>query len=717
MKKLLYPFCLFTLFLLPMLACQYSASTEDGRAERPSATSTPAAIVRTPEDRPISVEGNLTDSEAPTVTESVTTEIDLSTLSTEEQLLVVAVPTRDLADLALRLKPGIDEIPSVVNEDVPDHEVGSEQQFWVHNSQTNANTQITAQLIHKTDVAYAWVQTEQDFDGDAIAKSIDTFSVQSYPAEREFFGSERRPGIDNDPRVHILHTTETGAGIAGYFSSADSFSRLANQYSNEKEMFYISLSWLNSISDYETYETVLAHEFQHMVHWANDRNEETWVNEGMSEFAQEVAGYEPDTGFARSFSNQPDTQLNTWNEVNSGNGNHYGSSYLFMAYFAQRFGPEVTKAVVANPLNGTAGFTATLAEAGYTDTFESVFSDWLIANYVDDVNALGLDGFYGYRKFEQSAPSLEQTYETYPASDEATVKNYAADYILLKGEKPLVVEFSGQNQTRLADTTPYSGERTWWSNRSDDSDSHLTRKFDFSTLDSDAFDAENPLLMDVAMWWNIEVDYDYGYVLASRDGKKWDILTGQNTTLDNPSGNSFGHAYTGTSPAPDDTESGEPDVVGGGILKPIDTVPHWRSETFDLSAYAGSDVYIRFEYVNDDAVNRSGWLIDDIQIPAIGYTTDFENGADGWESEGWLLTDNKLTQRWLLQVASLEDNVLIAIDRVMVDLSGEATLTIDSLGPNKSAVLIISALAPVTTEAAAYSYTITENEEIVVARQ
>ncbi|MCB9160169.1 MAG: immune inhibitor A [Caldilineaceae bacterium] len=65
-------------------------------------------------------------------------------------------------------------------------------------------------------------------------------------------------------------------------------------------------------------------------------------------------------------------------------------------------------------------------------------------------------------------------------------------------------------------------------------------------------------------------------------------------------------------------------------------------EQFDLSAYAGEQVQVRFEYVTDDAVTKSGWFIDDIAIPAIDYATDFEQGADGWESEGWLLTDNRL---------------------------------------------------------------------------
>ena len=91
-------------------------------------------------------------------------------------------------------------------------------------------------------------------------------------------------------------------------------------------MFYVNLEWLNRRAITTYYETVLAHEFQHMIHWHNDRNEETWVNEGLSEFAQEVAGYEPDTIFAEVFAQNPDTQLNTWGAANDDNGVHYGSA-------------------------------------------------------------------------------------------------------------------------------------------------------------------------------------------------------------------------------------------------------------------------------------------------------------------------------------------------------------------------------------------------------
>jgi hypothetical protein len=651
-------------------------------AARPQATSTPATDPVTP----------VVKGKQAMIVEAVVTPVPadlLSELPTEEQLHLVAVPTRDLRDLAERLKPGVDEIPLVVNATRPDYEIGDRLPFWVHDTQRNSNSQITAELVHMTDVAYAWVEVDQPYSRDDLARSIDRFSEEVYPAQVEFFGREANPGIDNDPRLHILHTTRTGSGVAGYYSSADQYSNLANPFSNEKEMFYINLSWLNGLRNYEAYETVLAHEFQHMIHWANDRNEETWINEGLSEFAQEVVGYPPDTVFARTFANRPDTQLNTWNESTGDNAEHYGSSYLFTHYFAQRFGPDVTRLLVAQPANGTEGVSEALAEAGLDETFETLFADWVVANYVDDPNALGMDGVYGYRDFMQAPPRLDKTFDRVPISkQQSTVNNYATDYILLETAGDITIDFAGQASTQLARTRPFSGDHAWWSHRGDDSNTRLTREFDLTDIAPG-----EPVEMEVAMWWNIEVDYDYGYVLASRDGQQWDILPGQSTTTENPSGNSFGAAYTGRSVDPHD-ENGDT------------AAPEWRQERFDLSAYAGEEILLRFEYVTDDAVNSSGWLIDDIRIPAIGYSTDFEDGVDGWQSEGWLLTDNRLEQRWLLQVLELQDNILMDLQRVEVDEDGRAAIAIDDLGEGRTAVLAISAMAPVTTEPAAYEFNI-----------
>ncbi|MEZ4859811.1 MAG: immune inhibitor A [Caldilineaceae bacterium] len=609
----------------------------------------------------------------------------LQDLPAEDQLLQMVVPTRDLRDLTLRLNPQVDEVPLVVNATPPSYTVGDELSFWVQDSSTNLNSKITAKLVYKTDVAYVWVQTGQQYDERALKHSIDRFSQQSYPAEVAFFGSEWYPGVDDDPRVHILHTVATGNGVAGYYSSADEYSRLANPYSNEKEMFYINLNTLSNAASYTYYETVLAHEFQHMIHWSKDRNEETWINEGLSEYAQEVAGYDPDTGFAVTFINNPDTQLNTWGIEPADRTVHYGSSYLFINYLTQRFGQETTKAMVAEPANGIQGVTDALRERGYSQDFNALFADWVIANYVEDPDALGLDGRYGYRNIDLPKPPLADTLHqgsAYPY--QATVNNYAADYIAIDPANLQSLDFSGGATTRLVGADPYSGNHAWWGNRSDDSNSRLTRRFDLSALAPGA-----PVAMDVAMWWNIEQDYDYGYVEASRDGQKWQILPGQHTTTENPTGNSFGAGYTGKSSAAAEQPS------------------TWMTERFDLSDYAGAPVWLRFEYVTDDAVTASGWLIDDIRIPALDYATDFEQNDEGWESEGWLLSDNQLTQHWLLQLLEFDGDTLAAVHQIPVDEQGHAHMDLADLAASgRQAVLVVSAYAPATTEPASYELTL-----------
>ena len=48
-------------------------------------------------------------------------------------------------------------------------------------------------------------------------------------------------------------------------------------------MFYMNYDAAQPGNDY--YDSILAHEFQHMIQWNVDKNEDSWFNEGMSELA------------------------------------------------------------------------------------------------------------------------------------------------------------------------------------------------------------------------------------------------------------------------------------------------------------------------------------------------------------------------------------------------------------------------------------------------
>ncbi len=591
---------------------------------------------------------------------------------------LVELPERDLRQLALALKPGVTEIPEVVNPTPPSYKVGDTEEFWVSNSDTQEHFKVRAVLRYVTPHVYMWVEEGARLDQADLEASAERFEAATYPTNREFFGSEWTPGVDNDPHLSILHARNLGSNIAGYYSSADEFSRLVNPYSNEREMFYISVDQ-SSKPNSSFYDGTLAHEFQHMIHWANDRNEDSWVNEGMSELAGFLNGYDPG-GADMAYAQLPDTQLTTWADPSVGNIEHYGASYLFMAYFLDRFGEDLTKAVVSSPRNGTAGFNEALEQAGRPERFDDIFADWVVANYLDRPEAAPV-GDYGYSEIDPNRPVTDESYRRFPVDNRTTVSQYGVDYTELRGGGGYTIDFEGQAESRMVDAD-LKGQYSWWSNRGDDSDSRLTRTVDLTGVDT--------ATLNFSTWYNIEEGWDYAYVAVSTDGgDKWQLLPGRYTTDDNPVGNAFGVGWTG--------------ISGGG------STPEWVEERVDLTLFAGQEVLLRFEYVTDDAVNEAGFLLDDISIPEIGYVDDGEGGPVGWESAGWLLTDNRLAQNWLVQLVRANGND-VSVDTMQVGPDGRGQLTVDGIGSGETVFMTVSGLTQFTTEPADYSYAIQENK-------
>lgn len=629
-------------------------------------------------------------------------------LDTETLLANTHIPPLEPYDLARRLKHTAEPFPTAlfrhpVSRVTPasplQYSLGDQESFWVLNLDTIEAFRVQATLRHISPHLYIWVQDDINVQQDALERSAKAFEEQSYPTVRHYFGSEWRPGIDNDPRLAILNARFSGA--LGYFSSGDEFPTAVMPYSNQREMFYINPDHAPPGS--ASYDGTLAHEFQHMVHWFADSNEDTWVNEGASELAMHLCGY-PREARINLFAHNPDTQLTTWDSYST--TEHYGASFLFLAYFAERFGPEMTRELVANELNGIAGFESVLQAHQSNLSFQDLFADWVIANYLDGES--NVDHItYAYEGLDVQV-QVERTVSSYPTQGDGTVHQYAADYIELQpAGQDVRLDFSSPATTRLIRNEAHSGQYQWWSNRGDNSNMTLTRSFDLSGLSKAS--------LDVWLWHDIEEGWDYAYVEASTDGgETWNILPGKYTTMKNPSGNSYGPGYTGKSVA-DHSSSGQGDDTAGDA--------EWIHETFDLSSFTGQPVWIRFEYLTDDAVNHPGLCIDDIAIPELGYFYNAEEGDGGWLAEGFIRSDNTLPQRYIIQLIRIastqgarEAAGKVTIERLSLhsDLApsgqGEEQTGSWTLGGFddglKKAILVITAVAPSTTEPASYHYEI-----------
>ena len=580
------------------------------------------------------------------------------------------VPENDPRDLARRLN-GVNNIP----ETYPirqEYKVGDRKEFWATNVDTNENRRVQALLGFKTENIYFWIEDGVEYDEKELDLLVTTFEEDILPTNREFFGTEWIPGIDEDERLYVLLANNLGSGLAGYFSSSDALPPQIHQYSNAHEMFMLNADNIR-LNQKFTY-GVLAHEYQHMIHWYRDRNETSWLNEGFSELAAFLNGYY-ESGFDSFYLNNTDVQLNDWPNSPNNTTPHYGSSFLFVNYFLNRFGEDATKLLVQNSTNGMDSIDEVLRQIEAIDllsnqpiTSNDLFSDWIVTNLLQD-KKVG-DGRYQYENFKrvQKASVTEKFNECSFDWNERSVAQYGVDYIEFKCNDNFTLHFKGDTITNVIPESSYSGDYSFWSNKGDESQMVLSRTFNFSNV-------HEPITMTFMAWFDIEVDYDYLYLTASTDGDNWEILETPNCTNNDPTGNSYGCGFNGNSNG-------------------------WIKQHVDLSTYAGDIVELRFEYVTDAAVNGEGFLLDDIQIPVIDYYADFETDEGGWIPEGWARINNLLPQTYELILVEFNSGK-VNIQRIDLPINQEIIIPLNGK-INSKTYLIVSGTTRYTRQSANY---------------
>ncbi len=594
-----------------------------------------------------------------------------------ETLLILEdaiVPIKDPFGLAQRFT-GVGEVPPTVEPPVVPREVGARDVFWVIDADDETFS-VSATLHYVTDHAYFWIADGVDFDQGDLEELANTFENKIFVTGRTFFGSEWTPGIDGDPHIYVLFAPRLGIYIAGYFSSVDEMHPLAHEYSNAHEMFVLNSDNLEVGEEYTL--TTLAHEFQHMIHWNLDRNETTWLNEGFSQLAEFLNGY-PIGGFDWQYSVNPDTQLNTWSDVEDEKLRHYGASFLFVLYFLDRFGQQATQALVAHPANGLVSIDRVLETLGTMDpiteepiTADSFVLDWALANIVDDPEVA--DGRYSYTNYIDHSPfpETETVEDCNLGPREREIHQYGVDYIHIICPGEYTLRFDGSIQTKLFPTDPYSGAYAFWSNKGDASDMTLTQTFDFT-------EHTGPLTLTFQIWYDIEKDFDYAYVVSSLDGEYWEILTTPSGTDRNPHRNSYGWGYTGS---------------------PRGSA--WIEESVDLSRFAGQEVHIRFEYITDESLHGEGMLIDDVAIPEINYFTDFEEDDGGWVADGFVRVRNILPQTFRLALVTIGDRT--TVEHIPLGVNNQADIHLELAEEGEEAILVVVGTTRFTRELATYSF-------------
>ena len=225
---------------------------------------------------------------------------------------------------------------------------------------------------------------------------LNIFDTKILQQVRNAFGNEPEVGVNGESRITIvLIKLPPSSTLAGYFSSADLYPRKNNsnsyRISNEAKIFYIKYG----MADTTTFGT-LAHEFQHMINYyqknktlnynAEMIREDTWLNEALSKYSEEVCGYsilDGDTNTASlmklSMQNNNDLSLTNWGDPTI---NNYGQVYMFMHFFAQpgRYNSEpsnITRLLVNG--NGSAMTGVKNVEAVTNEPFKETIAKWALS--------------------------------------------------------------------------------------------------------------------------------------------------------------------------------------------------------------------------------------------------------------------------------------------------------------------------------------------------
>ncbi len=189
-----------------------------------------------------------------------------------------------------------------------------------------------------------------------------------------------------------------------------------------------------------------------------------------------------------------------------------------------------------------------------------------------------------------------------------------------------------------------SPDHVWWSGSGNDfgCPGHT---FDFGLSNVEA-PPGSTVTIEFGSWWEIEWDWDYGFVLVSTDlGSNYESLVSNNgyTTPQafNPNSNGcqdqFGNGITGTSGSYIAGTDAADRLTGAFTPATRFTTD---SYTFVMPNDADAGLLARFAYATDPAVAGRGWFIDNLRVSVDGtevFSTDFEDGT--WQArfadDGW----------------------------------------------------------------------------------
>ena len=228
--------------------------------------------------------------------------------------------------------------------------------------------QIQVSAMHVTANSAILIENGQSVSSTTLNNIGSTWETTIYPTNTNYFGVA--PDVDNNCQIEIvIYAIDGGANIGGYFMPG---------MSSVREVIYVDiddLSWRN---------TILAHEFEHLLHNARDPFEYAWIDEGNADMAAFLCFGASNTiiGHANQWTTNASASVRWWNQRLA----DYGAGFMFMLFLADNLGGgSAIRQLVGDTLTGGAGIVDLAQTLGPSGTPIGTTMTDIFANFTASV--------------------------------------------------------------------------------------------------------------------------------------------------------------------------------------------------------------------------------------------------------------------------------------------------------------------------------------------
>ncbi|OPX28201.1 MAG: hypothetical protein B1H06_03695 [Candidatus Cloacimonas sp. 4484_143] len=319
----------------------------------------------------------------------------------------------------------------------------SKEVFWIENEVTGQWEKRNASLKKEGKYCYIYVDDNISVSDYALNISADIADKAIEYITKNL--SAEFPDKDGYSKIFIFVLeipTKPGYVTYGYFYWLD---QTNGTHSNKKDLVYIDSRYI--ISNRET----VAHELTHLSNYKYDHSifghptEELWLAEGLAQYVQNAVFSKTtvdDITELRidAFENYSEQSL-IWNSYEPHMNAKYGVAFLYIWYLGEKYGESLIAKILTSSEKGIESIRQVLS---VHQSFEDIFKNWVIANYLDGPtqNDDPSNPLWRYDSLDiQVSITNSISFTGQPDSTSDSVNQWAADYYKINIENPQADNF------------------------------------------------------------------------------------------------------------------------------------------------------------------------------------------------------------------------------------------------------------------------------------